>query len=145
MTDLRVEAVVLPGEHAEVVQYPADTIHLRAVGRGDVQVADYVSSDRGGPPRHSHPWVEAQIVVDGVVEFQIGTDPWVRGGSGTVQLLPKGIPHTLRIPEGSARIIQVSIGPPYDGFAREMARLFTAKAPLAEIVATAGKHGVELA
>ena len=80
--------MVLPRDRAEVVHYPAETIYLRAVGHGDIQVADY-----------------------------IGTDAWVRGGVGTVQLLPKGVPHTLRVPEGSARLIQVSIGPPYDGFA----------------------------
>ena len=42
------------------------------------------------------------------------------------------------------RIIQVSIGAPYDGFARDMARLFAAGAPLGEIVAAANKHGVQL-
>lgn len=54
------------------------------------------------------------------------------------------MPHTLRIPEGSARIIQVSIGPPYDGFARDMAALFAAGAGLDDIVATAAQHGVGL-
>ena len=145
MAELHLEAVVLPGDQAEVVRYPADEIWLRAAGHGDVQVADYRSEDRDGPPAHSHPWDEAQIVVDGEAEFRIGDRDWVRGGSGTVQLLPRGVPHTIRIPSGSARLIQVSIGPPYDGFAREMARLFAAGAPLDEIVASANRHGVRLA
>jgi hypothetical protein len=59
-----------------------------------------------------------------------------------VQLLPKGIPHAIRVPEGIARIIQVSIGPPYDAFARDMARLQAAGAPLEEIFEAAGRHGV---
>ena len=145
MAELRLDAVVLPGDEAELVRYPADEIWLRAAGHGDVQVADYRSEDRDGPPAHSHPWDEAQIVVDGVAEFRIGDGDWVRGGSGTVQLLPRGVPHAIRIPSGSARLIQVSIGPPYDGFARDMARLFTAGAPLAEIAETANRHGVRLA
>ena len=145
MADLNLEAVVLTGDQAELVRYPTDEIWLRAAGHGDVQVADYRSEDREGPPAHSHPWDEAQIVVDGEAEFRIGDGDWVRGGSGTVQLLPRGVPHAIRIPSGSARLIQVSIGPPYDGFARDMARLFAAGAPLDEVVAAADHHGVRLA
>lgn len=144
MTGLQLDPVVLLGENAEVVRYPTDEILLRAVGHGDVQVADYRSEDRDGPPAHSHPWDEAQIVIEGEVEFSIGGGEWVRGGSGTVQLLPSGVSHAIRVPEGVARIIQVSIGAPYDGFAREMARLFAEQAPLEQIVEAAGRHGVRL-
>ena len=143
MTGLHIDTVVLPGSAAERVEYPADTIWLRAVGHGDIQVADYTSSDREGPPAHRHPWDEVQIVVDGSVEFLInGT--WQGGGSGTVQLLPRGAAHSVRVRTGTARIIQVSIGPPYDGFAKDMARLFSEDESPAEIVAAANAHGVEL-
>jgi hypothetical protein len=81
--------------------------------------------------------------MDGEVEFLLG-DSWHGGGSGTVQLLPRGVPHSVRVPTGTARIVQVSIGPPYDGFARDMARLFAAGAPMAEIVEAAGRHRVQL-
>jgi mannose-6-phosphate isomerase-like protein (cupin superfamily) len=143
MSGLQIDAVVLLGEHAELIRYPSDEIWLRAVGHGDIQVADYRSEDRDGPPAHSHPWDEAQIVVEGAAEFRIGDGDWIRGGSGSVQLLPKGVPHAIRVPEGSARIIQVSIGAPYDAFARDMARLMAAGAPLDEIVQVAGRHGVQ--
>lgn len=143
MTGLHIDTVVLPGHTAEHVDYPADTIWLRAVGHGDIQVADYTSTDREGPPVHRHPWDELQIVVDGYVEFLVDRT-WQGGGSGTVQLLPRGAAHSVRVPSGTARIIQVSIGPPYDGFAKDMARLFAARAPLEEVVAAANAHGVEL-
>jgi hypothetical protein len=145
MSGLQVDPVVLLGEQAELIRYPTDEIWLRAVGHGDIQVADYRSVDRDGPPAHSHPWDEAQIVVEGEVEFLVGDGDWIRGGSGTVQLLPRGVPHSVRVPEGSARIIQVSIGPPYDGLARDMARLMAAGAGLDEIVDAAQRHGVRLA
>ena len=145
MGGLQVDAVVLRGEDAEVIRYPSDEIRLRAAGHGDIQVADYVSEDRDGPPAHRHPWDEAQIVVEGYVEFRIGDADWVGGGSGTVQLLPRGVPHSVRVPDGTARIIQVSVGPPYDGFARDMSRLMLAGAPLPDIVAAAERHGVTLA
>ena len=144
MSGLRLDPVVLLGDEAELVKYPADEIWLRAVGHGDVQVADYRSEDRDGPPAHSHPWDEVQIVVDGEAEFRVGDADWVRGGSGTVQLLPQGVPHSIRVPTGSARLIQVSIGAPYDGFAREMASLFKSGAPLEKVVEAAGRHGVRL-
>lgn len=144
MTELRIDAVVLPGDLAELVRYPDDEIWLRAAGHGDIQVADYSSTDREGPPMHRHPWDEAQIVVSGYAEFRIGEDGWVGGGSGTVQLLPKSVPHAIRIPEGEARLIQVSIGSPYDGFARDMAALLAQGAPLEDIAEAAGRHGVSL-
>jgi mannose-6-phosphate isomerase-like protein (cupin superfamily) len=144
MTGLRLDAVVLLGQDAELIRYPLDQIWLRAAGHGEIQVADYRSEDREGGPAHLHPWDEAQIVVEGVAEFRIGAGDWVRGGSGTVQLLPKGVPHSIRVPEGTARIIQVSVGAPYDGFARDMARLIAGGAPLDEIVAVAKSHGVEV-
>jgi hypothetical protein len=55
------------------------------------------------------------------------------------------VPHSTRIPSGEARIVMVTIGAPYDGFAREMARLFEAGAALPEIAEAAGRHGVRLA
>ena len=44
-----------------------------------------------------------------------------------------------------ARLIQVSIGAPYDGFAREMSRLMNGGAPLEEIADAANRFGVRLA
>ena len=61
-----------------------------------------------------------------------------------MQLLPHGVPHSVRVPAGTARIMQVSIRSPYDGFARDMARHFAAGASMAQIVEAAGRHGVQL-
>ncbi len=144
MTGLNIDTVIVPGDEAELVEYPDDQIWLRLAGHGDIQMADYTSTDRDGPPAHSHPWDEVQIVVDGYVEFAVGGGDWTGGGSGTVQLLPRGVSHAIRVPSGSARILQVSIGPPYDAFARDMARLLAAGVPLTEIAEAAGKCGVKL-
>jgi mannose-6-phosphate isomerase-like protein (cupin superfamily) len=141
VTGLNIDAVVVDPAEAERLGYGEDAIWLRAIGRGDVQVADYTSSDCIGPPPHSHPWDEVQIVVEGEAEFLIGA-AWRGGGSGTVQLLPRGVAHSVRVPAGRARIIQVTIGAPYDGFARAMARLSEDGASLPEFVAEAARHGV---
>ena len=70
---------------------------------------------------------------------------WVSAGPGSVQLLPRGGAHSVRVPAGRARLSQVCVCAPYDLFARDMARFFAASAPLAEIVRVANRHGVALA
>ncbi len=139
------QVVMTPGvvRGEEVIEYPSDVIHLRGVGHGNVQVIEYFSTDREGSPRHAHQWDEIEIVVEGVVEFTVG-DGTFTGGSGTVQFLPAGVPHSVRVPEGEARIVYVTIGPPYDGFAREVSRLLGEGASLEDIVAAAADHGVTM-
>lgn len=83
-------------------------------------------------------------MVIGYAEFRIGDDEWTGGGSGTVQLLPKGVAHSVRIPRGEARLIQVSIGAPYDGFARDVAALLADGASLDRLAEIAANHGVTL-
>lgn len=68
-----------------------------------------------------------------------------RDGARNVQLLPRGVAHSVLVPDGEARILQVSIGQPYDAFARDMARLCAEGAPLERIAEVAASHGVELA
>jgi quercetin dioxygenase-like cupin family protein len=143
VTTLRIDATVIPGGEPEIIRYPDDEIRLLAVGRGDVQVVEYSSMDRAGSPPHSHPWDEVEIVVEGRAEFLVG-QTWTAGGPGTVQLLPRGVGHSTRIPEGTARIMMITIGAPYDRFAREMATLFEAGAALPEIAEAAARHGVTL-
>lgn len=142
MNQVEMQAGVVRGD--ETIRYPADEIHLWGVGHGNVQVAEYVSSDREGSPRHTHEWDEIEVVIDGQVEFTVG-DAVTPAGPGSVQYLPAGVSHSVRVPEGEARVLMVTIGPSYDGFAREMARLFDAEASLAEIGAEASRYGVTLA
>jgi quercetin dioxygenase-like cupin family protein len=142
MNQVEMQAGVVRGE--ETIHYPADEIHLRGVGHGNVQVAEYVSRDRDGSPPHAHQWDEIEIVIDGQVEFTIG-DTVSLAGPGSVQYLPAGVPHAVRVPEGEARVLMVTIGPSYDAFAREMAQLFDSSAPLADIGAAADRYGVTLA
>jgi quercetin dioxygenase-like cupin family protein len=142
MNQVDMHAGVVRGE--ETIHYPADEIKLRGVDHGNVQVVEYVSRDRDGSPLHAHQWDEIEVVIDGEVEFTIG-DSVTLAGPGSVQYLPAGTPHTVQVPEGDAQVVMVTIGPPYDGFAREMARLFTSKAPLADIGAAAARFGVTLA
>lgn len=144
MTDVQMTAGVTPGDQFETVRYPADEIILRVTSGGNVQVIEYISTDREGPPPHSHQWHEIEFVIEGEVEFYVNGQ-WTRGGPGTVQMLPAGDSHSVRVPHGTARLLYVTIGPPYDGMARELSALYaTEKADLPGILEIARRHGLQL-
>jgi hypothetical protein len=97
-----------------------------------------------GPPPHFHPWDEVEVVIEGEVEFYVN-GAWTRGGPGTVQMLPAGASHSVRVPSGTARLLYVTIGAPYDGMARELSALYASgQAELGRIVEIANRHGVRL-
>lgn len=144
MNTVRMTAGVAPGDRFETVRYPADEILLRVAGGGNVQVVEYRSTDREGPPAHYHPWDEIEYVIEGEVEFRVAGE-WVRGGPGTVQMLPAGASHSVRVPEGEARLLMITIGAPFDGFSRDLASLYAGgSATPQSVVAVANRHGVRL-
>lgn len=144
MTDVQMTAGVITGDHFETVRYPDDEIRLRVTDGGNVQVIEYISQDREGPPPHSHPWHEVEVVIEGDVEFYVNGQ-WTRGGPGTVQMLPAGAAHSVRVPEGTAKLLYVTIGPPYDGLARELAALYASgNVTASNVVEIAHRHGLKL-
>ena len=144
MTDVQMTAGVTTGDQYEIVRYPADEILLRVTQGGNVQVIEYHSTDQEGPPPHSHPWHEIEFVIEGEVEFYVN-GMWTRGGPGTVQMLPAGAFHSVRIPHGAAKLLYVTIGAPYDGMARELSALYASgTADRAGIVEIAYRHGLRL-
>jgi quercetin dioxygenase-like cupin family protein len=144
VTDVHMTAGVTTGDQFETVSYPADEILLRVTSGGNVQVIEYISTDREGPPPHFHSWHEVEYVIEGEVEFYVN-GVWTRGGPGTVQMLPAGASHSVRVPEGTARLLYVTIGAPYDGMARELSDLYTSgNADFARIIEIAHRHGVQL-
>jgi quercetin dioxygenase-like cupin family protein len=144
MASVIMTAGIADGSRFETVRYPDDEIRLRVTDLGNVQVIEYRSTDRHGPPPHFHPWDEIEYVIEGEVEFYLG-GAWVRGGPGTVQMLPAGVSHSVRVPEGDARLLMITIGAPFDGFSRELAALYASgsAAPPA-VVKVANRHGVRL-
>jgi quercetin dioxygenase-like cupin family protein len=141
---LEVPSIVVDGGTFETVTYPDDDIMLR-VTDGDIQVVEFTSTDREGPPPHRHPWHEVEFVIEGEVEFMVDGGPWTRGGPGTVQMLRAGASHSLRIPDGRARLLMVTVGAPYDGFAKAVSVLLQRDGYTAsDLVATAERFGVTL-
>lgn len=140
---LPISAAVVDGTAYETVHYPADELLLR-VAEGAIHVTEYISTDREGPPPHSHLWDEVEYVIEGEVEFyQKGR--WTRGGPGTVQMLPAGVAHSVRVPSGTARLLMITIGAPFAPMARELSSHFsTPDADMAGLVAIATRYGLRL-
>jgi quercetin dioxygenase-like cupin family protein len=144
MIEVQMTAGVTPGDQFETVHFPDDEIIFRVTQGGNVQVIEYISTDRQGPPPHSHQWHEVEFVIEGEVEFYVNGH-WTKGSPGTVQMLPAGAVHSVRVPEGTARLLYVTMGPPYDGMARELSSLYAAgNADLPSIVEIAHRHGLRL-
>ena len=144
MTEVHMTAGVTTGDQFTTVQYPDDTILLRVTDGGNVQVIEYISSDREGPPAHSHQWHEIEFVIEGEVEFYVD-GVWTRGGPGRGRLARGGAAPPVRVPAGPPRLLYVTIGPPYDAMARELAALYAGgTADASGIVAIAYRHGLRL-
>lgn len=100
-----------------------------------------VSADRDWAPAHSHPWDELTYVLEGEIEFVVGGEEG-RGGPGTIVSLPRGVPHTLRVPEGTARYLMVTLGARSVAFLREIGEAYAAGPTLERLVEIAARHGV---
>jgi hypothetical protein len=93
-------------------------------------------------PLHSHPWDELTYVLEGELEFTVGGQTG-SGGPGTLVSLPRRVPHTLRVPSGTARFLLLTVGAPSLGFLREVGEAYASGPTLERLVEIAGRHGVE--
>jgi mannose-6-phosphate isomerase-like protein (cupin superfamily) len=116
-------------------------VRLATDGPCPVALVEDSSSDREWVPLHSHPWDELTYVLEGEMEFTVGAETRA-GGPGTLISLPRGVAHTLRVPEGTARFLMLTIGAPSVGFLREVGEVYATGPTLERLVEVAGRHGV---
>jgi hypothetical protein len=76
------------------------------------------------------------------MEFTVGTHTH-GGGPGTLISLPRGVPHTLRVPAGTARFLLLTVGAPSLEFLREVGEVYAGGPTLERLVEVAGRHGVK--
>jgi mannose-6-phosphate isomerase-like protein (cupin superfamily) len=122
----------------------ADHLSLRVdgdTGPCPIAVVEGVSEDRDWAPFHSHPWDEVTYVLEGEMEFRVG-DTEGTGAAGAVVTLPRGVPHTLRVPHGTARYLMVTIGAPSVDFLREVGEAYADGPTLERLIEIARRHGV---
>ena len=133
----REDATPLPGAGG-------DELRVRVDGEGGecpVAVVEGRSEDRDWAPFHSHPWDELTYVLEGQIEFRVG-DEQRAGGPGTIVPLPRGVPHSLRVPDGTARYLMITLGAPSIGFLREIGEAYLSGPTLERLVEIARRHGV---
>lgn len=119
-------------------------LRLVTGGSEPLTLVEYTSDDSEWVPLHAHPWDEFVYVLEGEMEFVVGGVNG-SGGAGTIQALPRGVPHTVRVPAGSARYLMITVGAPSADFLREIGQAYAEGAALERLVEVAQRHGVRLA
>ena len=141
----RFETQIQP--RAEAEPFPGaggDQLSLRVNGEAGecpVAVVEGVSKDREWAPFHSHPWDELTYVIEGEMEFRVG-DLHATGDAGTIVALPRDVPHTLRVPAGTARYLMITLGSPSVRFLQEIGEAYADGPTLERLIEIAGRHGV---
>jgi hypothetical protein len=94
------------------------------------------------PPLHVHrDHDEAFFVLEGTVTVYM-PDSEVTIHPGDYLLAPRGVPHSYRVGEGTARWLVISVP---SGFERFVAEVAAAGAPdPARLTEIAGRHGIEI-
>ena len=128
----------MPGAGGDRLTVRVDGEH----GECPVALVEGVSEDRDWAPLHSHPWDELTYVVEGTMEFQVG-DEHATGTAGTVVSLPRDVPHSLRVPEGTARYVMLTLGAPSIGFLRDVGEAYDEGPTLERLYAIAARYGVK--
>jgi quercetin dioxygenase-like cupin family protein len=105
--DLEVDPEALPGEEGSS---PGATGLIRALGGGaePLLVVEHTTDEREWAPLHRHAWDEVVYVLEGQLDFVSG-GACGGGGPGTMQLLPAGRAHTVRVVEGPARFLMIHL------------------------------------
>jgi hypothetical protein len=117
-------------------------VRLATAGPCPITLVEDTSTDREWAPPHSHPWDELTYVLDGEMEFTIGAQTQA-GGPGTLVSLPRGVPHTLRVPRGTARFMMLTIGAPSVEFLREVGQVYATGPTLERLFEIAHRHSVK--
>jgi hypothetical protein len=139
-----VTAIHRPGSGQELPGAGGDRLlaRLATAGPCPITLVEDTSADREWAPPHSHPWDELTYVLEGELEFTVGGQTGA-GGPGTLVSLPRRVPHTLRVPSGTARFLLLTVGAPSLGFLREVGEAYASGPTLERLVEIAGRHGVE--
>ena len=77
-----------------------------AVG-GRYSLIEFLFPHHASPPRHSHPYDESLIVIEGQLTMVAGESRFGLGPGG-VAAAPQGVPHTFRVESETARVLALS-------------------------------------
>jgi len=107
------------------------------------EVVLHVGKEGAGPPPHRHAWDEDFYILDGEIEFTY-EDRVVRLGPGGFIHIPAGVPHAFRHASARARALGISSPSRAVEFFAAMDALKSEPPDPGKMIATAGRHGVEV-
>jgi mannose-6-phosphate isomerase-like protein (cupin superfamily) len=118
------------------------TILSTAETGGAMCIIDYAAGPLSGPPAHVHANEdEIFVVLEGEMEFEVGTERFVRKSFGTA-FVPRGQEHSFRTGPTGARCLTILTPGGFEGFFAESAkRQFRMPQDLDEIAAMAARYG----
>ena len=139
-----VAAIHPPGSGQELPGAGGDRLLARLVTAGacPITLVEDTSADREWVPLHSHPWDELTYVLEGADGLHRRHRDR-RGRARHSGQPPRGVPHTLRVPTGTARFLLLTIGAPSLDFLREVGEVYATGPTLERLVEVAGRHGVK--
>ena len=139
--------VVQPETYAPTLNIVGE--HCTVLASGEKTEGYEIFWQRGpegsGPPPHSHPWDESFYVLDGQVDFGIGSES-MSATPGTLVHLPAGTVHWFRFGSGGGAMLSMTsrlgASKMFTDIAREVAPVNPDLDQLAEV---GGRHGLKLA
>jgi mannose-6-phosphate isomerase-like protein (cupin superfamily) len=136
--------ILMPGTGRRFPGAGGDEITLRLASGGPdpITVIEDQSEDTEPAPLHSHPWDELVYVLEGEVSFTAG-DLTAQGGPGTLQVLPRGVAHTLRVVRPPARFLMITVGAPAAEFLEEIGQVYAEGPTTERLIEVARRHGVQ--
>jgi len=138
--------VVQPKNYAPTLNIVGEQCTVLASGErtGGYEIFWQRGPEGSGPPPHSHPWDESFYVLDGQVDFGIGSDS-MTGTPGTLVHLPAGTVHWFRFGSGGGAMLSMTsrlgASKMFTDIAGEVAPVNPDLDQLAEV---GGRHGLKL-
>lgn len=88
--------------HSRLTDLPTESVAdgalTRTAVRGDHSLVtlNWIQPHHEDQPRHSHPFDQIALIVEGVMEFDVGDETFVVRAGDALQI-PAGVPHTARV------------------------------------------------
>lgn len=140
--------IVVAERQGKVLNVLGETITLKVTGdetNGAYSVVEQVSPPRGGVPLHVHQREDEMFfILEGQFEITCGDETFV-APTGSLAILPKGIPHGFRnIGTTSGRILETIIPAGFERYFEELSELPPDQPPDMDVIkAMARKYDLE--
>ena len=139
--------VVAPRDYAPSLDIVGEQLTVLASGEATegYEVFHHRGPEGSGPPPHSHPWDESFFVLQGQIDFGIGSES-MTASTGTFVHLPAGTVHWFRAGKGGSEMFSMTSRLGASKMFTDMAREVSPVNPdLRKLVEVGSRHGLKAA